>query len=68
MTIYPLPMRWPTKAGHIDVTIDRQNWRFCTLEDEARFRELPVSDRLELRRAFAQAVELAQSTPKGEHR
>jgi hypothetical protein len=62
VTIYPLPMRWPTKAGHIDITIDRQNWRFCTTEDEARFRELPVSDRLELRSAFAAQVELAKTT------
>jgi hypothetical protein len=67
--IYPLPMRFPTKDGrHVDVSVDRQAWRFCTSEDDARYRSLPVGERMELRIAFEAQVQLAKDTPtKGEH-
>ena len=71
--IYPLPMRFPATrppiAGdHIDVTITPEGWSFITTADRERFEALPAGERLELRRAFAGQVELAQNTPtKGDN-
>ncbi len=62
MSVYPLPMRWPVAGFHIDIVIDREGWSFCTAADREAFQAQPVSDRLELRRAFEAQVELAKST------
>jgi hypothetical protein len=58
----------PVAGDHIDVTISPSGWAFITTDDRERFEALPVAGKLELRRAFAGQVELAQNTPtKGEH-
>lgn len=68
MSLYPLPMRFPTTLGNLDVVIEvapKGNWEFRSDEDRMAFGLLPVSERLDLRRALAAQVDLAESTYEG---
>jgi hypothetical protein len=66
--LYPLPVGFPTSRGPISILIKRDGWAFMHPSQDV-YNDLPIQERVDLRRAFEAQVALAKNTPtKGEPR